>query len=451
MNASYQALRKIRLWLALSTILTVTSCGHAVPEHEPQNVVGVSNTNLDSNHLQPMSIGESSGVSRFTAINTLDMNRDSEIFYFSAKQLGNSIQTNDSLVVMLGKQVLKHQWVTKGGSGTVLAVQSSFTPLQQQIIHIHKLLNGRTVAKTSEQAYAELALRVGGVFDKNGKASGGAYVQMESFQLPSDHTIGNKIFKYEGFGWESELVAYRYYFDNRGATDIFGKQTPSMVLAKVGLDGTDYHALDEWGMDILKVGGSLGLGAVAGFYEGEIVKLSHFANAGVSIDNGSLFAAVNMTLDKWTVGKELHDLNVQYRIAGGSRLTEVNASTKQAMNMWATGIVNHSVAVINGDSLHPIDTESSKQDFCYRATYGAQSLNNDNLGMAIFYPCSSALQMIDSELNIGVGLQATHLNYYFMAGWEAESSVFANKQGFVAYINQLQLQLNNPINIVRAE
>ena len=34
--------------------------------------------------------------------------------------------------------------------------------------------------------------------------------------LPPEHKIGDKLFKYEGFGWESDRIAYRFYFDQRG-------------------------------------------------------------------------------------------------------------------------------------------------------------------------------------------------------------------------------------------
>ena len=50
--------------------------------------------------------------------------------------------------------------------------------------------------------------------------------------------------------------------------DIFGKIIPDMVLSQVGVDGYEsYHEMSDWGMDILKVGKSLGLGSIA-FWNG---------------------------------------------------------------------------------------------------------------------------------------------------------------------------------------
>lgn len=384
----------------------------------------------------------------FDATNTLSEERKQEVIYFTAQQLGKKISVDDPLVVMLGDIPLKHQWVTKGGidSVLVLAVQSSFSAKQTQTIKIFKLLNGQTSFSASKNAYAELAVRIGGSPDDKGHFAGGKYIQMQSYQLPSDHTIGNKLFKYEGFGWESDLVGYRYYFDNRGAVDIFGKQTRSIVLPQVGLDGTDYHTLNDWGMDVLKVGGSLGIGAVSAFHANDIVKLSNFEKARVNIHNGQVLAGVEMQVDNWKIGAEKHDLSLQYRIAGGSRLTEVIASSKQGLANWATGIVNHSVDKINNEN-----STGGANQYCYRATYGAQSLNDDNLGMAIFYPCTQLSQFIDSDLNIGVALQTTHLHYYFMAAWQAEAPQFANKEGFVKHLKTVQLRLNNPIELVQAK
>jgi hypothetical protein len=68
----------------------------------------------------------------------------------------------------------------------------------------------------------------------------------------------------EGPAWENDKVAFRLYFDTRNGKDIFAKRQPAMVMDTVGTNkNASYHALSDWGMDVLHVGRSLGAGSVA--------------------------------------------------------------------------------------------------------------------------------------------------------------------------------------------
>jgi hypothetical protein len=54
------------------------------------------------------------------------------------------------------------------------------------------------------------------------------------------------LYQYEGPGWESELVAFRTYFDSRNGKDTFGKTKPQLYASEIGLKGS-YHELQDWG------------------------------------------------------------------------------------------------------------------------------------------------------------------------------------------------------------
>ncbi|MEO0472682.1 MAG: DUF4861 family protein, partial [Bacteroidota bacterium] len=73
-------------------------------------------------------------------------------------------------------------------------------------------------------------------------------------------------FQFEGPGWENDQIAFRNYFDDRNGIDIFGKTVNGMILSQVGT-GANYHEIQPWGMDILKVGTSLGAGGIALWYQ----------------------------------------------------------------------------------------------------------------------------------------------------------------------------------------
>jgi hypothetical protein len=97
--------------------------------------------------------------------------------------------------------------------------------------------------------------------------------------LPGSFKDHSYYIKYEGAGWESDKVAYRFYLDQRNALDAFGKKTPGIILPAVGVDGYDnYHKMAVWGMDDMEVGKSLGIGSIA---IGMGKKLSEWKNATV--------------------------------------------------------------------------------------------------------------------------------------------------------------------------
>ncbi len=98
---------------------------------------------------------------------------------------------------------------------------------------------------------------------------GGEFKPVGKLLVDEKHTDHSFDIQFEGPGWESDKIGYRIYLDWRNAIDIFGKKTDAMVLHNVGLDGFDsYHEMQDWGVDILKVGSALGIGTLA-FWDGE--------------------------------------------------------------------------------------------------------------------------------------------------------------------------------------
>ena len=291
-------------------------------------------------------------------------------------------------------------------------------------------------------AYAELAVRRGGLPDAAGKLQGGEYTPVTFMQLPANHQIGNRLFKYEGPGWESEQVAYRLYFDERAAIDIFGKTKPQLVLPEVGQDGTDYHTLSDWGMDVLKVGQSLGLGGLGLWHEGELEGVRQFHGASVNIFNESDTSGVRLRYTGWSAGETRRDLDMTLRIAPGSRLTEVVAESEVAVPTWATGIVRH--------GLDPLVSQDNNEEWGYLATWGKQSLANDSLGMAIFFRNGDLQQVTDDAHNHLVLLKGgNRVRYQFAAVWR--DAGIRNREQFIAYLDQTAAALGESQSSIRAQ
>lgn len=288
---------------------------------------------------------------------------------------------------------------------------------------------------------SDMGIRVGGTSDDKNILSGGHYIPIESARLPKLHFVGDRLFKYEGVGLESDQVAYRYYFDHRGSLDIFGKKTTELVLHNVGLDGTDYHALDDWGMDVLKVGNSYGLGTPAIWHEDKAHRLSEFSNLTMERTSGVNTASFQLNFSKLQSNKELIDVTTRYAINYGAAKVRVDVFSSKTIPSWSTGIVNHGVTEIS--------QHNTNKHWSYLATFGPQSLAGDNLGLAIFYRSKDFVKTENDKKNHHVVLQphSQQFSYYFMANWQQGIGGVATIAEFKALLEHETLLLNNPIII----
>lgn len=298
----------------------------------------------------------------------------------------------------------------------------------------------------SKRTQAELSHKFGGKFIKNKKGrleyDGGEFKNVQYLFVPPEHTDHTFFVRYEGPGWESDKVGYRFYLDWRNAIDIFGKKTPAMVLQKVGQDGFDsYHEMSDWGMDILKVGDALGIGSIGLWYEDTVQRVSDTDSTDCRIvANGAVQSAIRTNYYGWKVGEGIYNLKSDLSIHAGSRLTKHQVTMDSDPENLCTGLVKHpDVELFQG--------EKDQLDWSYLATYGQQSLAGDKLGMAVLYRKKDLLKITEDNLNHVVVLKPDRkqLTYYFLAAWEQEPVGIRNIDEFKSYLNQTLYEINNPL------
>lgn len=287
-------------------------------------------------------------------------------------------------------------------------------------------------------SYAEISTAAGGKWVENEYIGNQGFKNLDYLKVPQQHTDHSYFIRYEGPGWESDKVGYRLYLDWRNAIDVFGKKTSKPILNQVGQDNFDsYHNMQDWGMDILKVGNSLGLGSFGRYDSNQVYHFKNVDSTLVSITNQTDYSAVNIDYYGWTTADIQTDIAATFSIAPNSRLTKVNLNVSKEFSGLCTGIVDHQVDYI---------TElNSKKEWGFIATYGKQSLVPDNLGMVVFFKnneVSNVKKHTDNHLVIFKdNLQS--VTYYFAATWEKELNGISSKNEFVEYINSTLNKLNN--------
>ena len=116
------------------------------------------------------------------------------------------------------------------------------------------------------------------------------------------------------------------------------------------------------------------------------------------------------------------------------------------MDNICTGIVKHEKAnFFTGNS-------TDEQSWGYIATYGKQTLNDDNLGMAILFKKGDLLEITEDDHSHVLVLKPTNnkITYYFLAAWEKEPEGITKENEFLSWLDEVVQKLNNPVQMHRA-
>jgi len=292
-----------------------------------------------------------------------------------------------------------------------------------------------------KRTQAELSIKMGGKF-VNRKYEGGTFQNVNFLKVPPEHTDHSFFIRYEGPGWESDKVGYRFYLDWRNAADIFGKKTHDMVLQNVGQDGFEsYHQMSDWGMDILKVGESLGLGSVGMWINNKTERVSVTDSVDCAIEeNGPIQSMIRTNYYGWQVAGQKYNLNCWLTIHAGSRMTHCTLQISGDPPNLCTGIVKLDANVID-------HSHNGGGKWQYLATYGLQSLASDSLGMAVLFKKDDLVASTADSLSHVLVLKPKDgfLEYYFLAAWEKEPEGIVNQQQFLTYLDQTISMLDTPL------
>ncbi|PLB87212.1 DUF4861 domain-containing protein [Dysgonamonadaceae bacterium] len=294
-----------------------------------------------------------------------------------------------------------------------------------------------------KRTYAELAHKIGGKFEGKKYVGDFSWVKTNYLRVPDGFTDHAYYIKYEGPGWESDKVAFRFYLDWRNGIDVFAKKTPQIVLPFVGVDGYDsYHSMAVWGMDNMKVGNTLGLGSIATWDSNKAVRVEKRDSVICLIPtDGKIRSQVFTTYYGWDTNGIKCNLQSLITIDAGSRASRMELKADKNIDNIATGIIKDN----NAELIIPKQTSG---EWSYIATFGKQSLNNDMMGLAVFYKTKQLVKITEDNLNHVIILKPINgqVEYYFMPTWELDWEPVKDKAAFEKCIDEVLNRLNNPIS-----
>ena len=262
--------------------------------------------------------------------------------------------------------------------------------------------------------------------------------------------IAKPYYQMEGPGIENDKVAFRAFFDSRNGKDIYGKTVDTPVLEKVGV-GATWHEMQPWGMDILKVGNSLGAGALAIEEDNRIYRLADADTAVFqSLYAGALQAAFDLNFTGWDVGTGKRTGSETVSVTKGAFCYKNDIRLALHMNQ-------HLMAGIANFGVDTVVYKKHNASFSSISTYGKQAEGTQtNLGLAIMF--SSGDYMSNKTADTAsvipntsyVVLKRSPGNkkvIYLFACWEKTDPRFHTQQGFNDYLQRSAQELAHPIQV----
>jgi len=273
------------------------------------------------------------------------------------------------------------------------------------------------------------------------------YTRQRNFR-PS---VAVPFFQMEGPGIENDKVAFRSFFDFRNGKDIYGKVKTEPVLEQIGVDGS-WHKMHSWGMDILKVGQSLGAGGLA-IKEDDLLYRLGDADTAIftTLYEGPLQAAFRLDFYNWDVGTTKQNGSETIILTKGQYYYQNKINVPlQMFQQLICGIADF--------GSNELEFKKHNHKFSSLSTYGPQAEGTaTNLGLAILFPSKRYLSnatttSTDSIPNTTyVALKASNKNeitIFFFACWEKSDRRFEAGKAYALYLQQEADKIANPVQTI---
>lgn len=254
---------------------------------------------------------------------------------------------------------------------------------------------------------------------------------------------------HHGAAFESELVAYRIYFNEKQTTDLYGKFHKGLELEESQFYPTDEQLKRGFGDDVIKVNSSCGAGTLRGWDGTQSTLIKPVAVRGQRIlASGPVRTIVDAEVKGWQYqNKELNMIN-RYTLYAGHRDAQVDVLFDAPLDkeVFCTGVQN-----ITGHA----DMFSDHNGLV--ASWGTDWPVNDTVkykketvGLATYIPKKYVVKETSDKENFLYTISApgkSSFRYYTSFTSCKETFGYPNKEKWFAYIQEWKKALEQPVKI----
>lgn len=396
--------------------------------------------------------------------NPMNEARADEVLVLSRQQLeaGFTEAKNEKLPVLInGTDTISSQTDDLDGDGKwdELAFLVSLQPNETM---------GLTLAFTEASAYPVFEKRTNlrlGIHQDDG-----SYTEMDQYMAPPASEPFKIIAQGESVSWENDKMGFRCYFDCRNVKDLFGKLKPGLIIDKIHTaEIPNYHVLSDWGMDILHCGSSVGSGGLALLENDSLYRLGSTETYEYQkVTEGPVRSVFDLKYTGWKIGEQNLSAVERITVYPGKYWfqSDVTVSGFTGEKQLATGIVTTKLST---EPQH----FAANSEYDVIATLDKQSLNDDELGMAVMLKADEETKVARTskvdffakgyqtvpEKQFSIVISDTYyvaqkiendkpVRHYFAAVWGLENPKWKEMGEFKTYLSAEANKLSNPIVVM---
>lgn len=254
---------------------------------------------------------------------------------------------------------------------------------------------------------------------------------------------------HHGAAFESELVAYRIYFNEKQTTDLYGKFHKGLELEESQFYPTDEQLKRGFGDDVIKVNSSCGAGTLRGWDGTQSTLIKPVAVRGQRIlASGPVRTIVDAEVKGWQYqNKELNMIN-RYTLYAGHRDAQVDVLFDAPLDkeVFCTGVQNitrhadmfsdHNGLVASWGTDWPVnDTVKYKKE---------------TVGLATYIPKKYVVKETSDKENFLYTISApgkSSFRYYTSFTSCKETFGYPDKEKWFAYVQEWKKALEQPVKI----
>ena len=259
------------------------------------------------------------------------------------------------------------------------------------------------------------------------------------------------MFHHHGVAVESELMAYRIYFDKKQTIDVYCKRKPQLELATSCWYPNDSLLAEGYGDDILRVGGTVGVGTVKYWNN----KLYHIEEVGERqqwiLKQTKNKATIAVSDVDWTVpdGKQddpetrqMVNLSAEYTMRAGHRDMRCDVRVSEPIEGLCTGVQtipakgqNQQSSILNLQLPNGTLVASFGTDWPVNDTV---KYAKETVGLGVFIPKAYAGELVHDKSNNLCLLKGTNPHFYLTACGATKENhpVATNAEEWFAYLRK---------------
>ncbi len=280
-------------------------------------------------------------------------------------------------------------------------------------------------------------------------AKKGKHAPVQSITVPGTTNFYNMLYGH-GPMFESELVGYRIYFNEKQTIDPYGKFNKGLELEKSQFYPNDAQLAQGFGDDVLLVGNSCGVGTLKGWDGQKATHVKPIASRTERIlASGPVRTVVEVEVKGWAYqGSEL-SMTQRYLLYAGHRDLRIETTFARPLRneVFCTGVQdimgNETVAYSDHQGLagswgrHWPVTDTVKYA-------------KETIGIATYIPRKYVLQEVKDADNYLYTLSApgqTGFHHYTMFTSRKETFGYPTAEEWFAYLQEWKDELEHPVEI----